>query len=48
MQALGRRVPEDVSVIGFDNWDVMVHATRPQHPCQLVIRDSTGPHRPTA
>lgn len=25
----GRRVPQDVAMVGFDNWDVMTAATRP-------------------
>jgi LacI family transcriptional regulator len=29
LRELGRSVPEDVAVVGFDNWDVMTEAARP-------------------
>ncbi|WP_460345141.1 LacI family DNA-binding transcriptional regulator [Actinoallomurus acanthiterrae] len=29
LRAAGRRVPEDVAVVGFDNWDVMVLGSQP-------------------
>jgi LacI family transcriptional regulator len=29
LRELGRKVPDDVAVIGFDNWDVMALASRP-------------------
>jgi LacI family transcriptional regulator len=29
LRELGRRVPEDVAVTGFDNWDVIANACRP-------------------
>lgn len=30
LRELGRRVPEDVAVVGYDNWGVMALAARPQ------------------
>lgn len=29
LREMGRRVPEDVAVVGFDNWEVMAAAARP-------------------
>jgi LacI family transcriptional regulator len=30
LREVGRRVPEEVGVVGMDNWDVMVHGARPR------------------
>ncbi|WP_218617275.1 LacI family DNA-binding transcriptional regulator [Cryptosporangium aurantiacum] len=46
LRAAGRRVPEDVAVIGFDNWDVMVSASQP--PLSSVDMDLDGLGRTAA
>jgi LacI family transcriptional regulator len=30
LREAGRKVPDDIGVVGFDNWDAMVQASRPQ------------------
>jgi LacI family transcriptional regulator len=30
LHELGRRVPGEVAVMGFDNWDVMIEGSRPR------------------
>lgn len=46
LQAAGRRVPDDVVVVGFDNWDVMVLGCQP--PLTSVDLDLTGLGRTAA
>ncbi|MFI5954682.1 LacI family DNA-binding transcriptional regulator [Cryptosporangium sp. NPDC051539] len=46
LRGAGRRVPEDVAVIGFDNWDVMVSASQP--PLSSVDMDLDGLGRTAA
>ncbi|GAA0259870.1 LacI family DNA-binding transcriptional regulator [Cryptosporangium japonicum] len=46
LRSAGRRVPEDVAVIGFDNWDVMVTASQP--PLSSVDMDLDGLGRAAA
>ncbi|GAA3382126.1 LacI family DNA-binding transcriptional regulator [Cryptosporangium minutisporangium] len=46
LRAAGRRVPQDVAVVGFDNWDVMVSACQP--PLSSVDMDLDGLGRAAA
>ncbi|WP_211247715.1 LacI family DNA-binding transcriptional regulator [Cryptosporangium arvum] len=46
LRTAGRRVPEDVAVIGFDNWDTMVTASQP--PLSSVDMDLDGLGRAAA
>ena len=46
LRALGRRVPDDVALVGFDNWDVMVSACQP--PLSSVDMDLEGLGRAAA
>ncbi len=39
---MGLAVPTDVAVIGFDNWDVMTEATRPQLTSVDMNLDALG------
>lgn len=46
LRAAGRRVPDDVAVVGFDNWDVMVLGCQP--PLTSVDLDLQGLGRAAA
>ncbi|MFC5832688.1 substrate-binding domain-containing protein [Nonomuraea insulae] len=46
LRAVGRRVPEDVALVGFDNWDVMTQAGQP--PLTSVDMDLEGLGRAAA
>jgi LacI family transcriptional regulator len=46
LREAGRRVPQDVAVVGFDNWDVMTAAARP--PLTSVDMDLEGLGREAA
>ena len=46
LRSAGRRVPEDVALVGFDNWDVMALASQP--PLTTVDMDLEGLGRAAA
>lgn len=47
LQALGMTVPDDIGVIGFDNWSVMAEGNRPAcRPSTSASRKSEGQRRP--
>jgi LacI family transcriptional regulator len=46
LRAAGRRVPDDVALVGFDNWDVMALASQP--PLTTVDMDLEGLGRAAA
>lgn len=46
LRGLGRRIPDDVALVGFDNWDVMVSACQP--PLTSVDMDLDGLGRAAA
>ncbi len=46
LQSAGRRVPDDVAIVGFDNWDVMVNGSQP--PLTSIDQDLEGLGRAAA
>lgn len=46
LREAGRRVPDDIAIVGFDNWDVMAEACRP--PLTTVDPDLTDLGRAAA
>lgn len=49
VRASGRQIPDDVSIVGYDNWRVFAALDgQPvsgvvRQPCRLVVRESTDP-----
>ncbi|MET8158356.1 LacI family DNA-binding transcriptional regulator [Sphaerisporangium sp. NPDC005289] len=46
LRAAGRRVPEDVAILGFDNWDIMAEYSQP--PLTSIDMNLTGLGRSAA
>ncbi|PPI18701.1 LacI family transcriptional regulator [Rathayibacter sp. AY1D2] len=42
LRETGRRVPQDVAVVGFDNWDLLVEAARPPLSSIDMMLDTLG------